>query len=50
MVIISNVEIFVTDLENKVNLNYNIILGEKSKIKKNSSLEIKFLKIINLEV
>ena len=31
----SNVEIFVTDLENnKVNLNYNIILGEKSKIKR----------------
>ena len=46
----SQVDIIVEqEKANLVNLTVDINLGEKAKIKKISLLEIKFLKIINLE-
>ena len=46
----ANVEILVEEKENNlVDLIFNIELGEKAKIKKLHLLEIKFLKIENLE-
>ena len=47
----SNVEVIVADLnDNKVDIEYNVKLGEKAKIKKFHLLEIKFLKIKNLKI
>ena len=46
----SEVEVYVEELDdNKVNINFDIDLGKKAKIKKISFLEIKSIKIENLE-
>ena len=47
----SEVEIELVDLNNnKVDLNYNINLGDKAKIKRYHLLGIKYLKMVNYEM
>ena len=44
----STVSIYIEEIEdNKINLTYDINIGDKAKIKKFLLLEINFLKIVN---